>query len=236
MGKLTAFGFPSTESGEDNSVYDLFELAKVSRRQNGVTQVRGADPHSPAYKILNADLIPPVPDMSFRDLIDSIQTERGFILLLNLKQFKRTRGSILTVEKTDGSGPIFEIISNGEAKMLDVVLSTKTQQQVVSIDDADLATGHWQNITLFVQDDRVQLFVGCEEINVAEMDVPIYKVLSQELIDTARMRIAKGTVKDFKVNIYFLLSLLFLLARKNNEIDSNEIENREIEKVVKVGC
>ena len=168
-----------------------------------MTQVRGADPHSPAYKILNADLIPPVPDLSFRDLIDSIQTERGFILLLNLKQFKRTRGSLLTVEKTDGSGPIFEIISNGEAKMLDVVLSTKTQQQVVSIEDADLATGHWQNITLFVQDDRVQLFVGCEEINVSEMDVPIYKVLSQELIDTARMRIAKGTVKDFKVNMFY---------------------------------
>uniref|UniRef100_A0A8C5A4M9 Thrombospondin-1-like n=1 Tax=Gadus morhua TaxID=8049 RepID=A0A8C5A4M9_GADMO len=186
------------ESGEDNSVYDLFELAKVSRRHNGVTQVRGADPNSPAYKVLNASLIPPVPDMSFRDLIDSIQTERGFILLLNLKQFKRTRGSLLTVEKTDGSGPIFEIISNGEAKMLDVVLSTKIQQQVVSIEDADLATGHWENITLFVQDDRVQLFVGCEEINVSEMDVPIYKVLSQELIDTARMRIAKGTVKDFK--------------------------------------
>uniref|UniRef100_A0A8C5CG23 Thrombospondin-1-like n=1 Tax=Gadus morhua TaxID=8049 RepID=A0A8C5CG23_GADMO len=184
--------------GEDNSVYDLFELAKVSRRHNGVTQVRGADPNSPAYKVLNASLIPPVPDMSFRDLIDSIQTERGFILLLNLKQFKRTRGSLLTVEKTDGSGPIFEIISNGEAKMLDVVLSTKIQQQVVSIEDADLATGHWENITLFVQDDRVQLFVGCEEINVSEMDVPIYKVLSQELIDTARMRIAKGTVKDFK--------------------------------------
>ncbi|CAL8295148.1 unnamed protein product [Arctogadus glacialis] len=186
------------ESGEDNSVYDLFELAKVSRRHNGVTQVRGADPNSPAYKVLNASLIPPVPDMSFRDLIDSIQTERGFILLLNLKQFKRTRGSLLTVEKTDGSGPIFEIISNGEAKMLDVVLSTKTQHQVVSIEDADLATGRWENITLFVQDDRVQLFVGCEEINVSEMDVPIYKVLSQELIDTARMRIAKGTVNDFK--------------------------------------
>ncbi|CAL8272366.1 unnamed protein product [Merluccius merluccius] len=186
------------ESGEDNSVYDLFELAKVSRRQNGVTQVRGADPHSPAYKIHNAEMIPPVPDTSFRDLIDSIQTERGFILLLNLKQFKRTRASLLTVEKTDGSGPIFEIISNGEAKMLDVVYSTRTQQQVVSIEDADLATGHWKNITLFVQDDRVQLFVGCEEINVSEMDVPIYKVLSQEITDTARLRIGKGTVKDFK--------------------------------------
>jgi len=197
---LNAFDFPPpAESGEDNNVYDLFELAKVGKRHHGVTQVRGADPYSPAYKILNADLIPPLPDTSFRDIIDSIQTERGFILLLNLKQFKRTRGSILTVEKTDGSGPIFEIVSNGEAKMLDVTYSTSTQQQVVSIEDADLATGHWKNITLFVQDDRVQLYVGCEEINVSEMDVPIYKVLSQKITDTARLRIGKGTVKNFKV-------------------------------------
>ncbi|KAG7269124.1 hypothetical protein CRUP_013388 [Coryphaenoides rupestris] len=187
------------ESAEDNGVYDLFELAKVAKRQHGVSQVKGADPNSPAYKILNAALIPPVPDTSFRDVIDSIQTERGFILLLNLKQFKRTRGSLLTVEKADGSGPVFEIVSNGEAKTLDVVYSSSTQQQqVVSIEDADLATGHWRNITLFVQDDRVQLFVGCEEVDVVEMDVPIYKVLSQEITDTARLRIGKGTVKDFK--------------------------------------
>uniref|UniRef100_A0A674BBX9 Thrombospondin-1 n=1 Tax=Salmo trutta TaxID=8032 RepID=A0A674BBX9_SALTR len=184
------------ESRDDNSVYDLFELVKVNKRHQGVTLVKGADPYSPAYKILNADLIPPVPEISFRDLIDSIQAERGFLLLVNFKQFKKTRGSLLTVEKDDGSGPLFEIISNGKAQTLDVVYSTGNKQQVVSIEDADLATGHWKNITLFIQEDRAQLFVGCEEINISEMDVPIQKVLTHEVADIARLRIGKGAVKD----------------------------------------
>ncbi|KAK6307197.1 hypothetical protein J4Q44_G00223450 [Coregonus suidteri] len=184
------------ESGDDNSVYDLFELVKVNKRHQGVTLVKGADPYSPAYKVLNADLIPPVPEISFRDLIDSVQAERGFLLLVNFKQFKKTRGSLLTVEKNDGSGPIFEIISNGKAQTLDVVYSTGNKQQVVSIEDADLATGHWKNITLFIQEDRAQLFVGCEEINISEMEVPIQKVLTHEVADIARLRIGKGAVKD----------------------------------------
>uniref|UniRef100_A0A8C7W504 Thrombospondin-1 n=1 Tax=Oncorhynchus mykiss TaxID=8022 RepID=A0A8C7W504_ONCMY len=184
------------ESRDDNSVYDLFELVKVNKRHQGVTLVKGADPYSPAYKILNADLIPPVPEISFRDLIDSIQAERGFLLLVNFKQFKKTRGSLLTVERDDGSGPLFEIISNGKAQTLDVVYSTGNKQQVVSIEDADLATGHWKNITLFIQEDRAQLFVGCEEINISEMDVPIQKVLTHEVADIARLRIGKGAVKD----------------------------------------
>uniref|UniRef100_A0A8C8EQ44 Thrombospondin 1a n=1 Tax=Oncorhynchus tshawytscha TaxID=74940 RepID=A0A8C8EQ44_ONCTS len=187
---------PFTESRDDNSVYDLFELVKVNKRHQGVTLVKGADPYSPAYKILNADLIPPVPEISFRDLIDSIQAERGFLLLVNFKQFKKTRGSLLTVERDDGSGPLFEIISNGKAQTLDVVYSTGNKQQVVSIEDADLATGHWKNITLFIQEDRAQLFVGCEEINISEMDVPIQKVLTHEVADIARLRIGKGAVKD----------------------------------------
>lgn len=177
-------------------MYDLFDLARVNKRHNGVSLVKGADPYSPAYKVLNADLIPPVPDSSFRDLLDSIQAERGFILLVNLKQFKRTRGSILTIEKTDGSGAVFEITSNGQDNTLEVVYSTMSQRQVVSIDDADLANGHWKNITLFVEDDRAQLYVGCERINDSEMDVPIQKVLTQEVADFAKLRIGKGAVKD----------------------------------------
>lgn len=188
--------FPLTaESRDDNSVFDLFDLVRVNKRQHGVSLVKGADPYSNAYKVLNADLIPAVPDNDFRDLLDSIQTERGFLLLVNLKQFKRTRGSLLTIEKNDGSGPIFEIISNGQANTLDVFFSTANQQQLVSIEDADLASGHWKNITLFVQDDRVQLYVGCEEINVSELDVPIQRVLSQEVADVAKLRIGKGSAK-----------------------------------------
>lgn len=186
----------------------------MSKRQNGVTLVKGADPYSPAYKVLNADLIPSVPDSSFRDILDSILAERGFLLIINLKQFKRSRGSILTIEKNDGSGSIFEIVSNGKANTLEVAYSTANQKQVVTFEEVDLATGHWKNITLFVQDDRVKLYVGCEDINDIEMDLPINKVLSQELADIATLRIAKGAVRD-KFTVSCTLHQCLNMGRKS---------------------
>lgn len=194
--RLTACHYPPAESRDDNSVYDLFELVQVPKKSQAVTMVKGDDPYSPAYKILMPDLIPPVPESAFRDLIDSIHAEKGFLLLLNFKQFKRTRGSLLTVEKRDGSGPVFEIVSNGKANTLDIVYSTENKQQVVSIEDVDLATGHWKNITLFVQEDQAQLYAGCEEVNTAEMDAPITSILTQETPGSAQLRIGKGAVKD----------------------------------------
>uniref|UniRef100_A0A665U109 Thrombospondin-1-like n=1 Tax=Echeneis naucrates TaxID=173247 RepID=A0A665U109_ECHNA len=194
--RLTAYCYSSAESRDDNSVYDLFDLIQVPKKNHGVTLVKGDDPYSPAYKILNPDLIPPVPESAFRDLIDSIHAERGFLLLLNFKQSKRTRGSLLTVEKQDGSGPVFEIVSNGKANTLDILFSTENKQQVVSIEDSDLATGHWKNITLFVQEDRAVLYAGCEEVNTAELDAPIQSILTQETPAGARLRIGKGAVKD----------------------------------------
>uniref|UniRef100_A0A8C3B246 Thrombospondin 1 n=1 Tax=Cyclopterus lumpus TaxID=8103 RepID=A0A8C3B246_CYCLU len=196
---LTAYYYyyySPAESRDDNSVFDLFEHVKVSKKNHGVTLVKGDDPYSPAYKILDPDLIPPVSESAFRDLIDSIHAERGFLLLLNFKQFKRTRGSLLTVEKKDGSGPVFEIVSNGKANTLDIVFSTENKQQVVSIEDVDLATGHWKNITLFVQEDRAQLYAGCEEVNTAELDAPIQSILTLETPDSAQLRIGKGAVRD----------------------------------------
>lgn len=181
----------------------MFELVKVPRKNHGVSLVKGDDPYSPAYKILNPDLIPPVPESAFRDLIDSIHSERGFLLLVNFKQFKRTRGSLLTVEKQDGSGPVFEIVSNGKANTLDIVFTTENKQQVVSIEDVDLATSHWKNITLFVQEDRAQLYVGCDEVNIAELDAPIQNILTQETPASARLRVGKGAVKDrFMVRVW----------------------------------
>lgn len=166
--------------------------------------MKGDDPYSPAYKILDPDLIPPLPETAFRDLIDSIHAERGFLLLLNLKQFKRTRGSLLTVEKRDGSGPVFEIVSNGKANTLDIVFSTENKQQVVSVEDVDLATGHWKNITLFVQEDRAVLYAGCEEVNTAELDAPIHSILTQDTPASAQLRVGKGAVKDrFMVRVQY---------------------------------
>ncbi|XP_059898418.1 thrombospondin-1 [Gadus macrocephalus] len=184
------------ESRDDNSVFDLFELVKVPKKNHGVSLVKGDDPYSPAYKIHNPNLIPALPDNSLRSIIDSIHAERGFLLLLNFKQFKRTRGSLLTVEKRDGSGPVFEIVSNGKANTLDIVFSTENKQQVVSIEDVDLATNRWKNITLFVQEDRVQLYVGCEEVNTAELDASIQTILTHDTPAVAQLRLGKGAVKD----------------------------------------
>lgn len=158
--------------------------------------VKGDDPYSPAYKILNPDLIPPVPEDAFRDLVDAVQAERGFLLLVNFKQARRTRGSLFTVEKRDGSGALFEVVSNGKANTLDIVFTTENKQQVVSIEEAELATGHWKNITLLVQEDRVHFYVGCEEVNSAELDVSIQNVLTPEMPSVANLRIGKGAVND----------------------------------------
>uniref|UniRef100_A0AAY4BV54 Thrombospondin-1 n=1 Tax=Denticeps clupeoides TaxID=299321 RepID=A0AAY4BV54_9TELE len=192
----TCQGMRLAESREDNSIYDLFELAHVPNKHHGVGLVKGPDPNSPAYKILNPNLIPSVPESSFRDMIDSIQAERGFLFLATFKQAKKTRGSLLTVEKKDGSGPIFEIISNGKTNSLDLVYTTSNKQQVVSIEETFLSSGSWKNITLFVQEDRAQLFVGCEDVNTAELDASIHRILSQEVTDIASLRIGKGSGKD----------------------------------------
>ncbi|XP_077321139.1 thrombospondin-1 [Lithobates pipiens] len=191
----------SENRADDNSVFDLFELTGISRKlsprkSQGVSLVKGPDPSSPAYRIENPNLIPPVPEEKFQDLLDSVRAERGFILLATLRQIKKTRGALLSIERKDGTGHVFSLTSNGEAGTLDLSISTEDKQQVVSVEEARLATGHWKNITLFVQEDRAQLYVGCDKMENAELDVPIHHFLSGDLATTAQMRIAKGGVKD----------------------------------------
>uniref|UniRef100_A0A8C1UGR2 Thrombospondin 1a n=1 Tax=Cyprinus carpio TaxID=7962 RepID=A0A8C1UGR2_CYPCA len=196
----------SRQMPDDDTVFDLFELTHVDKKHHGVNLVKGPDPNSPAYKILNPNLIPSVPELSFRDLIYSIQSERGFIFTANLKQVKHTRGSLVSVERTDGTGSVFEIISNGKANTVDLVYWTASGQHVVSIEDVNVANGHWKNITVFVQEDRAQVHVGCEEINTQELDAPIQQILNQESADIASLRIAKGAAKSdrFLVRIWVL--------------------------------
>nr|ADX36088.1 thrombospondin-1 [Ambystoma mexicanum] len=191
-----------SESGsDDDSVFDLFELTGfsrkgASRRSGAVHLVKGPDPSSPAYRIEDADRIPPLPEEQFQDLLDAISTERGFILLATLRQSKKSRGALLAVERKDGSGHVFSLVSNGRAGTLDLSLSAEGKQQVVSMEDALLATGHWKNITLFVQEDRAQLYVGCDKMENAELDIPIQNLFNRDLAATAQLRVAKGGVKD----------------------------------------
>ncbi|MEE6492107.1 hypothetical protein FKM82_016474 [Ascaphus truei] len=223
------------ESGtDDNSVFDLFDLTGFnrksgSRRPEGVHLVKGPDPSSPAYRIEDADQIPPVPEDKFQDLLDAIRTERGFILLATLRQAKKSRGTLLSVERKDGSGHIFTLVSNGRAGTLDLSLSGEGKQQVVSVEDALLATGHWKNITLFVQEDRAQLYVGCDKMENAELDVPIHNIFSGDLASTAQLRVAKGGVKDNfqgvlqNVRFVFGTSLDAILRNKGCSSLSNSV-------------
>lgn len=174
--------------------------------------MKGPDPYSPAYKILNPNLIPAIPERFLRDLIYSIQEEKGFLFVANLKQAKHTRGSLFSVERRDGSGSIFELISNGGANTLELIYATASGPQQISIDDARLASGSWMNITLFVQEDRAQLYIGCEEINTRELDVPIHQILTQDVADVAVLRIGKGAVKSrFMVSVSELIFLKCIL-------------------------
>ncbi|XP_005988414.1 thrombospondin-1 [Latimeria chalumnae] len=187
----------SLESGgDDNGVYDLFEITKATRKYYGVNLITGPDPSSPTYKILNVDRIPPVPESIFLELLDQIQTERGFLLLATLKQLKGTRGSLLAVENQDQPGHVFDILSNGKAGTLDLTFTVDGKQHVVSLEEAKLATAHWKNITLFVQEDRAQLYVGCDKIENVELEAPIQKILHPSIASTTRLRLAKGNVKE----------------------------------------
>lgn len=208
---LLALGGPEAKRtaesrGDDDSVFDIFELTVrkgAGRRAPGVHLVKGPDTSSPAYRIEDASRIPAVSDSKFQDLLDIIHAEKGFILQATLRQAKKSRGTLLAVERKDGSGHVFSLVSNGKAGTLDLSLSGDGKQQLVSVEDALLATGHWKNITLFVQEDRAQLYVGCEKMENAELDIPIQNIFTRDLASSARLRIAKGGVNDnFQVRFF----------------------------------
>ena len=130
------------ESRDDNSVHDLFDLIQVPKKNHGVTLVKGDDPYSPAYKILNPDLIPPVPESAFRDLIDLHPRREGIPPAAQLQAVQADPGEPPhRGEAGTAPGPVFEIVSNGKANTLDIVFSTENKQQVVVHRDVDLAHG-----------------------------------------------------------------------------------------------
>ncbi|XP_043929914.1 thrombospondin-1 isoform X2 [Protopterus annectens] len=182
--------------GDDSKVFDLFEMTHLNRKNPGVKLVKGTDTSSPAFRIMDSSKIPPVPEASFQDLLDSIQLERGFILLANVRQLKKTRGTIISVERLDGSGHVFSVVSNGVARTLDLTFSLGGKQHLISLEDAHLASSDWKNMALQVQEDRAQLYVDCEGVINNDLEVPIYRVLNQDVAKNARLRLAKGEVKD----------------------------------------
>ncbi|XP_078262496.1 thrombospondin-1 [Rhinoraja longicauda] len=175
------------DTGADG-VFDLFDVTGLTRKHVGVNMVRGPESNSPAYRIINADIIGPASDTSFRDLVDHIQHEKGFIFLATLRQMKKTRGTLVAIDGADGTR-IFEILSNGKANTLDLTITIEGKQSMVSITDAHLANARWKNLTLFIQEDVATLYVGCDKINQVELEETIHKVLKY---GDYKLRLAKG--------------------------------------------
>lgn len=169
-------------------MFDLFDVTGLTRKHVGVHMVRGPESNSPAYRIVNADIIGPASDTSFRDLVDHIQHEKGFIFLATLRQMKKTRGTLVAIDSVDGTR-IFEILSNGKANTLDLTITIEGKQSMVSITDAHLANARWKNLTLFIQEDVATLYVGCDKINQVELEETIHKVLKY---GGYKLRLAKG--------------------------------------------
>lgn len=203
-----------TEPGDDNSVFDLFELIGfarkgAARKTAGVHLTKGPDTSSGAYRIEDANLIPPVPNHKFQDILDAIQVEKGFILLANLRPLKKSPGTLLAVERKDNSGYDFKLVLNGRAKTLDLsVFPKEGNQSLVSVEDVELPTGQWNNITLFVQEDQAQLYVGCDKLVNAELEIPIQSIFTRDLASSARLRIGKGGVND-NFQVSFLLASFY---------------------------
>uniref|UniRef100_A0A4W3HUQ8 Thrombospondin 1 n=1 Tax=Callorhinchus milii TaxID=7868 RepID=A0A4W3HUQ8_CALMI len=175
------------ESGADG-VFDLFDITGLTRRNPGVQMIKGPERSSPAYRILDADAIQPASPDSYSDLIDHVHQEKGFIFLATLRQMKKSRGTLVAIDTLEGRR-VFEIMSNGKANTLDLTITIEGKQSMVSITDAHLATFHWKNLTLFVQEDVATLYVGCEKINQVELEEVIYKVLKS---GNYKLRLAKG--------------------------------------------
>lgn len=62
--------------------------------------MKGPDPSGPAFRIEDANLIP-LCLTEVQDLVDAVRAEKGFLLLASLRQMKKTRGTLLAVERKD---------------------------------------------------------------------------------------------------------------------------------------
>ncbi|TRY83537.1 hypothetical protein DNTS_016252, partial [Danionella cerebrum] len=179
---------------DQESVFDVFSLIRVQKKNHGVSVAKGPDRNSPAYRILNPELIPPLPHHSFRELLDSIQRDRGLIFTTSIKQ----------------------VISDGKANTLELVYRSSEGRQTSLVEDVDLAAGRWRNLTLLLQEDRVQVYLGCEEINTQELDNPIQRILELERAESGSLRLARGEDKADRFtgllqNVHFVFGTFYAI-------------------------
>lgn len=154
---------------------------------------RGPDPTIPAYRFIRFDHIPPCKPEKLKKIVKLIRQNEGFILSATLRQDRQSRGTILALEGPGISERQFEIISNGRANTLDLIYWVDGFQNVISLEDVDLADSQWKNLTVQITGENYNLYVGCDLIDSFILEEPFYEQLKAE---NSRMYVAKGSIRE----------------------------------------
>lgn len=178
---------------EDETTFDLFQISNINRKTIGAKLFRGPNPTVPAYRFIRFDFIPPFNPEKFKQILKLIRKNEGFILSATLKQDRQSRGTIIALEGPGISQRQFEIISNGRANTLDLIYWADGSQNVISLEDVDLADSQWKNITVQVTGENYSLYVGCDLIDSFILEEPFYEQLKAE---NSRMYVTKGSIRE----------------------------------------
>uniref|UniRef100_F7C8Z2 Thrombospondin-2 n=1 Tax=Xenopus tropicalis TaxID=8364 RepID=F7C8Z2_XENTR len=178
---------------EDETNFDLFEISNINKRTIGAKIFRGHESSSPAYRFLRFDHIPPINNEKMKQIIELMQQNEGFILTATLKQDKNNRGTIISIEGPGISNRLFELVSNGRANTLDLIYWVDGSQNVISLEDVDLADSHWKNITVQLLGENFNLYVGCDLIDSFQLEETFYEHLKD---DNIKMFLAKGSIRE----------------------------------------
>uniref|UniRef100_A0A8C5QIT0 Thrombospondin-2 n=1 Tax=Leptobrachium leishanense TaxID=445787 RepID=A0A8C5QIT0_9ANUR len=179
------------EEKEDENVFDLLEISNINKKTIGAKIFRGNDPGSPAYRFLRFDHIPPVNAEKMKQINWLVQQNEGFILTATFRQDKQNRGTLIAMEGPGISNRLFELVSNGRANTLDLIYWIDGSQNVISLEDVDLADSHWKNITVQVTGESFNLYVGCDLIDSFRLEDQFF-----EHINADKMYLAKGSIRE----------------------------------------
>lgn len=188
------------DQDEDTS-FDLFSISNINRKTIGAKQFRGPDPGVPAYRFVRFDYIPPVNTNDLNRIIKVMQHKDGFFFMVQLKQDRKSRGTLLALEGPGPSQRQFEIVSNGPRDTLDLTYWVEGTQHAISLEDVGLADSQWKNVTVQVAGETYSLYVGCDLIDSFTLDEPFYEQLTA---DRSRMYVAKGATREshFRVRMH----------------------------------
>ncbi|XP_054018784.1 thrombospondin-2 isoform X1 [Dryobates pubescens] len=178
---------------EEETTFDLLQISNINRKTVGAKLFRGPDPAVPAYRFIRFDHIPPCKPEKLKKIVKLIRQNEGFILSATLRQDRQSRGTILALEGPGISERQFEIISNGRANTLDLIYWVDGFQNVISLEDVDLADSQWKNLTVQITGENYNLYVGCDLIDSFILEEPFYEQLKAE---NSRMYVAKGSIRE----------------------------------------